>query len=373
MNTVRDIKLVVYDRAERALPLVRSFLALEGPRAASYANEAELGAMLARARDEGLTSKQVLVLKRFLGRFFQVCPGSANVTCCRYRLINTGFNCLFNCTYCYLSSYLNSFGIVQFTNLDAALDELASFQRSADTSMVYRVGTGEFTDSLMMDEVTGFGRAIVSRAATMRNVMIELKTKSSRIDHLLDIREKGNAVLAWSLNTPRAIARYEEGAAGLDERLDAAARAVRAGYFVAFHFDPMILYPGCEEEYERVADSLFRAVDGQRVVWISLGCFRHSAGFRESLREAFPDEDLTLAEMFPGPDGKLRYLAPRRKALFRRMLARIRAHSSAPYVYLCMEPRHVWEDVFGRSFESNEELEADMSGHLIRTFGVSVR
>jgi len=204
MNTVRDIKLVLFDRAEKESPIVRAFLAIEGARTEAYDGETELGAALARAGEEGLRSKQVLILKRFQGRFFQLCPGSANVTCCRYRLINTCFNCLYNCTYCYLNSYLNSFGIVQFTNLDAALDELQAFHRGSDPGMLYRVGTGEFTDSLMMDGVTGFGRALIERAAGMPNIMVELKTKSSNIDHLLDVPRKGNAVLAWTLNTPRA-------------------------------------------------------------------------------------------------------------------------------------------------------------------------
>jgi spore photoproduct lyase len=370
MNTVQDIRLILYDRAENENPLMRAFLALEGPRAEVYEGEAALGAALARAREQGLGSKQVLILKRFQGRFFQICPGSANVTCCRYRLINTGFNCLYNCTYCYLNSYLNSFGIVQFTNLDAALDELQAFQRGSDPGMLYRVGTGEFTDSLMMDRVTGFGHALIERAAGMPNIMIELKTKSSDIDHLLDVPRKGNAVLAWTLNAPRASARYEEGAATLDERLVAAGRAARAGFLLAFHFDPMFVYDGCEEEYERTVDMLFEAAGPHAVAWISLGCFRYSAGFKEALRDAFPSEDLTLAEMFPGPDGKFRYLAPRRRELFRRMHARIRAHSPVPYVYLCMEPRYIWEDAIGRSFATNEELEADFSRHLADAFGL---
>ncbi len=53
------------------------------------------------------------------------------------------------------------------------------------------MGTGEFTDSLMMDEVTGIGGAIIEHTSGMPNIMMELKTKSDNIDHLLDIRGKG--------------------------------------------------------------------------------------------------------------------------------------------------------------------------------------
>ncbi len=368
MRRIEDIGLIVYPEEQRESTLVGKYLSLPGKRHRSYMTEEDLAGAIDEARRGGLSSKEVLILKEFKGRFFQLCPGSPNMICCRYLLLNTGFNCLYDCMYCYLNTYLNSFGIVQFTNVLRVLDELSAFYKTCDRERVYRVGTGEFTDSLMMDEVTGVCRAVIEHASEMPNVMVELKTKSDNIDHLLDIDRKGNAVLAWSLNTQRNIDRYEKDSGSLESRLSAAARSAAAGYFVAFHFDPVIPYPGWEREYSELIDRLYGAVPSERIVWISMGGFRYAPGFREAIRVRFPDEDITTAEMFPGRDGKFRYFKPVRRDIYRTLADRINTGGGRPFIYLCMEGADMWRDVFGKTYRSSEDLELDMSEHLKRRF-----
>lgn len=368
MRRIDDIGLILYPETESENPLVRRFLSLPGKRHSHYASEEGLSGLIDEARGGGLASKQVLILKEFRGRFFQLCPGSPNMICCRYLLLNTGFNCLYDCVYCYLNSYLNSFGIVQFTNVFRVLDEISRFHAASDHNRVYRVGTGEFTDSLMMDEIVGLGPAIIEHTSGMANIMLELKTKSDNIGHLLEIARRGNTVLAWSLNTPGNIERYEKDSAPLEARLGAASRAAGAGYFVAFHFDPVIPYPGWEDEYVSLVDALYDAVPAERIVWISMGGFRYAPGFRDAVRTRFPGEDLTLAEMFPGRDGKLRYFRPERRRIYTLLSDRIRSKEGRPFVYLCMEDSDMWRDVFGASYSSSMELELCLSDYLRRNF-----
>ncbi|RPI89222.1 MAG: DNA photolyase [Spirochaetales bacterium] len=368
MRRIEDIEIILYPDDQRENELVKKFLTIPGKRLHAYQTEEDLAGVIDAARREGRSSKEVLILKEFKGRFFQLCPGSPNMICCRYLLLNTGFNCLYDCVYCYLNSYLNSFGIVQFTNVFRVLDEISGFYGTCDRDQIYRVGTGEFTDSLMMDEITGIGKAIIEHASEMPNVMMELKTKSDNIDHLLDIDRKGNAVLAWSLNTQRNIDRYEKHSGSLASRISAASRAAAAGYFVAFHFDPVILYPEWAREYGDVIDAMYDAVPSERIVWISMGGFRYGPGFRDAVRVRFPDEDITAAEMLPGRDGKLRYFKPVRRNIYLTLADRIKAHGGRPFVYLCMEAADMWQDVFGKSYRSSTDLELDMSEHLKRHF-----
>jgi spore photoproduct lyase len=368
MKRIEDIGIILYPEEQRQNGLVGKFLSLPGKRHRAFRNEEDLSDAIDEARGEGLSSKEVLILKEFRGRFFQLCPGSPNMICCRYLLLNTGFNCLYDCVYCYLNSYLNSFGIVQFTNVFRVLDEISTFYETCDRGRIYRVGTGEFTDSLMMDEVTGIGGAIIEHTSGMPNIMMELKTKSDNIDHLLDIRRKGNAVIAWSLNTQRNIARYEKDSGSLESRISAAARAAAAGYFVAFHFDPVILYPEWEREYTTLIEELFDAVSPERIVWISMGGFRYAPDFREAVRVRFPEEDITTAEMFPGRDGKFRYFKPVRRTVYRTLVEKIISRGGRPFIYLCMEGSDMWKDVFDRTYHSSSELELDISEHLKRHF-----
>jgi spore photoproduct lyase len=357
------VKVIIHLKEDRDNPIVRRFLGLEGKRIIECGDEHELDQAIETVKRRGIPSKEAVILKKFQGRMFQKCPGSPGVICCNYLLLNIGFNCLYNCTYCYLNYYLNSYGLIQFINLEAPFREIVDTVRQ-DRNRVYRVGTGEYTDSLMFDDVTGMGASLVTGGARYRNLFIELKTKSNNIGHLLEIREKGNAVLAWSLNTTRNIALYEGGTAGLEERLRAAVAACDAGFLTAFHFDPIITGDGNVDEYLEVVDQIFYNVDPERVAWISLGCFRHSPGFKEIIREVFPGQKLTTAEMFPGQDGKFRYLKRTRIAVYRAMLDRIRSHTDVPFVYLCMESEGVWSEVFNVEYHTSDDLEKAFSGHL---------
>ncbi len=367
MRTIDDIRVILYNRGDRDNPIARRFIGLPGRELVECDGDEEMESAAESLRKRGVASKEVLLLKPFLGRMYQKCPGSQEMICCNYRLVNIGFNCLFNCTYCFLNYYLNSYGIVQFITPVPSLAELKG-ELTAEPDKVFRVGTGEFTDSLMLDEISGIGKTLIAEAAQYPNLFLEFKTKSDTIRHLLGIRDKGNTVLAWTLNTERNIAQYEAGSASLDNRIRAAAAAAGAGYLTAFHFDPMIEYEGWIRDYCEIIDVLFRAVEPARVAWISMGCFRYSRGFREIVRDAFPGERLTVAEMFPGQDGKFRYLKSKRVNAYRALLGRIRHYSEKPFVYLCMESASVWDAVFGIEYRSSEELELDMGEHLKKLF-----
>ncbi|MCP4723876.1 MAG: DNA photolyase [bacterium] len=368
MKSVKNIRIVLFQKGSENSEITRKFLSLKDASLIKYRDEEDLAYHIDSIQNKGYNSKEVLILKPFKGRFFQLCPGSPEVICCNYRVINTCFNCFYNCAYCFLSSYLNAFGIVQFTNIEEIYRELDNFIDNADKGMIYRIGTGEFTDSLMQDEVSGIGRGLIERYSSAANIMLELKTKSNNVDHLLRIKEKGNAVLAWSLNTQKNIARYEENSASLSERIEAAKMAGEAGFYLAFHFDPIIIYNGWREDYKSLIEKLFENVDADKVVWISMGGFRYSPGFKERVQDAFPDEEMTTEEMFPGIDGKLRYLKNKRVDIYKTVKGYINNFTEKPFLYLCMESSDVWNSVFNKDYTSSDMLEKDISDYLKKNF-----
>ncbi len=368
MKVFDDIKAVVYSYEEMDNPIVLRVLSAaekNNKTLLTFRNEEELGEIIKELKKKH-SSKEVLILKKFMGRKFQKCPGSPNVICCNYYLLNTCFNCLYDCTYCFLNSYLNSYGIIQFTNLDELVPAIEEFTAKSDK--VVRVGTGEFTDSLMFDNITGISKDLISNTCHIKNLFLEFKTKSANVDHILDIKNKGNAVLAWSLNTEKNILDYEYGASSLEERFEAAFKAQKSGYYIAFHFDPIIKYDNYLEDYLAVVDSIFEKFDPDKLVWISLGCFRHSSGFKDIIKHKYPFEKLTHEEMFPGIDGKYRYLKQERIKVFAAMKERIMGYSSKPFVYMCMEGEEIWRRVFNANYKSSEDLEKAFSEHLKENF-----
>jgi spore photoproduct lyase len=367
MRTAQEFKKLCFEKTIADNTIVKNFSRIQNIEIFIYSSDQELDEMLNSFKLAGVESREVLILKEFKGRIFQDCPASKNVICCNYRLINTGFGCLYNCMYCFLHTYLNSYGITQFVNTDDFIEQIKD-NLPVDNSKIYRLGTGEFTDSLMMDTFTGISEKILTGLFDRNDIMVELKTKSNNIDHLLKVKHNNSSIIAWSLNTERNIKKYEYDAASLNERLYAALKAQEHGFLTAFHFDPVIIYENYMEDYLALIDTMFKLLDGNKIVWISIGGFRYAAGFKEAVNEVFLNQDLTAEEMFPGTDGKFRYLRFERESFYRAMYNQIKLYSSKPFVYLCMETEQVWQNSFGFSPKSTDDLEDMMSKHLMENF-----
>ncbi len=360
MKTAADVKIIVYPRDRADDPMVRRFLALGGVQHIPYETQEDCTAVMNECEQSGIASREVVALRSFMGRHVQKCPGSPSMICCNYRVFNMCFNCLYNCTYCYLHDYINAYGIHQFLDLEPLYGGIARMIAETDMPVV-RAGPGEYTDSLMMDDLTGTAARLIGIAADNPRLFLELKTKSDRIDHLLGIERKGNTVMAWSMNTPSVVDRHEEGTANLERRIAAAGQAAESGYYTAFHFDPIVIYPGCEREYRDVVARLRGAVNPESVLWVSMGGFRCTPGFYHSLLSSGgKHRELVSGEMFPGPDGKMRYLKSMRVDMYRMMKRELEAVFPGAFIYMCMETADVWAGVFERKYASSDELEREM-------------
>jgi spore photoproduct lyase len=300
--------------------------------------------------------KHILFLTTQKGRFFKKCPGTKGLICCNYYVVNFAANCHLDCSYCILQGYYeNNPFITFFVNVDDLLDELDQVF-TTEPHRMYRVGTGEFTDSLAMDEITRFSKIIVPFFATKQNATLELKTKSDTITNLLDLDHRGRTSVAWSVNTPRIIASEEPNTATLDERLRAAALCQNAGYQIGFHFDPILLYPDWEQEYHQVVERLFDTIKPEQISWISLGGFRYAPELKPIIHRRFLQSRILCAEFVPCADGKMRYLKHLRLNMYKFMLSKIKQFGNRVPVYLCMESRQVWKQVYGWTPNCDQDL-----------------
>ena len=81
-------------------------------------------------------------------------------------------------------------------------------------------------------------------------MILELKTKSDKVDHLLNVDHHGRSVISWSLNPQKTISKHEFRAADFKARMAALAKIQEAGYMTGFHFDPLLIEGDWEKEYE---------------------------------------------------------------------------------------------------------------------------
>ncbi len=299
--------------------------------------------------------KKNLFITPFYGRRLKPCPGTSQHICCGYYVINAITNCPMDCSFCILQGYLNNPFLTLYSNWDDLLKEIEYFL-SDNPQRFLRLGTGELSDSLALDSIFPLSQLLISFFAERKNGILELKTKSAEVNHLLHLNHRGKTVFSWSLNPTKMIEQEEMRTAPLEERMDAAKRCQEEGYPIGFHFDPIIYHEGWEKAYQETILSLFKRIDPKRVIWISLGGFRYPPQLKAIAKERFPNTRIFLGELFPGKDGKFRYFKKIRIEMYQKMADWLKDVDPSLFVYLCMESREVWEKVFGWAPENSRHL-----------------
>jgi len=249
-----------------------------------------------------------------------------------------------DCSYCIMQSYFHPPVLQYFVNRDDLEAELNNLFAKKSIS---RIGTGEFTDSMIWEMWTDLSAFLVPKFSRQSYAVLELKTKTTAIEKLKSLRHNRKTIVAWSLNTTKVIGNEELRTTSLAARLKAAAKCEEWGYPLAFHFDPMIIYDGCEEDYRKVIEQLFSHVSSENIVWISLGTFRFMPSLKSIIKKRFPDSKIIYGEFITGLDGKMRYFKPLRIELYQKIVSCIRSMAPDVLIYFCMEDDEVWKKSLG--------------------------
>lgn len=289
-------------------------------------------------------AKETLYITKNRGSFIKECPGTSYYTCCGYKILHIGTFCSMDCSYCILQSYFHPPVLQFFVNHEDLIKEIDTLFKNERVS---RVGTGEFTDSMIWERWTDLSTILVPEFSKQSRAVLELKTKTTDIDLLKGLRHNKKTIVSWSLNTKRIIKEQERRTSSLTARLKAAALCESWGYPVAFHFDPVVIYDDCEEDYKRVVQSIFNYVSSDNIVWISIGTFRFIPSLKAIIRNRFPESKITYGEFITGLDGKMRYFKPIRISFYQKMVEWIKEIAPDVLVYFCMEDDEVWEKSTG--------------------------
>lgn len=320
------------------------------------------------APDPVKRGKEVLFLTQNKGAFMKECPGTTHYTCCDYKILHIGTFCTMDCSYCILQAYFHPPVLQYFLNQDQMLSELDTLFQSGKIS---RVGTGEFTDSMIWELWTDLSDTLVPKFAAQSSAILELKTKTTAIDRLKHLDHNRKTITSWSLNTERVIASDERGTASLEARMKAAAQCASWGYPLAFHFDPVVIYEGCEAEYRQVIKKLFSHVSPDQVVYISIGSFRFIPTLKKIIQKRFAHSKIVYGEFITGLDNKMRYFKPLRIAVYREIVNCIREYAPNVLVYFCMEDDEVWEKSMGFVPASRGSLGRMLDESVIKHCNVS--
>ncbi len=274
---------------------------------------------------------------------FKKCPCTSDVVNCGYSVMNIGMGCPYECSYCFLQGYQNVAAMVLPYNISDYLDEDKMMTKAKGFFDIKRIGSGEFTDSLVFDDITRFSVPIIDFFKKHKDIYFEFKTKSVNIKNLLLCGGSPNIVAAWSVNSKEMSLGNEHKTPQMRARLEAAKQCALAGFGTAFHFDPVIVYENWRQGYKETVDMIFDIVPADSVKWISLGTLRMPAALKPVIENRFPDNTILDGELLLGKDYKLRYDKEKRIEIYGFLNGLIRKKKSDAAVYLCMEEADVWK------------------------------
>ncbi|WP_300674367.1 radical SAM protein [Desulfoluna sp.] len=300
--------------------------------------------------------EEQMVEVQLQGQIMGRCPVASEKTrCCNLTTLDAVQQCGFDCSYCSIQSFYHGNQVRFIRDLVSHLDAL-----ELDKEKKYHIGTGQSSDSLMWGNRFGLLDSLYRFASSHPNVILEMKSKSARIDYFLKNRPPANMVFTWSLNTPTVIHHEEKATASLDKRLESARKLADIGIPVGFHFHPIVWYEGWQDDYRALVSRLAESFRPEEVVMVSLGTLTFIKPVLKRIRERMPDSSILQMPM-EDCAGKLSYPLEIKKELFSTVYQAFPdAWKDSVFFYMCMEHIDLWEPVFGRSYESNDHFEADM-------------
>ncbi len=145
-----------------------------------------------QANDPIGAAKSLLYITNNKGAKIRACPGTSHYTCCDYTILHTGTFCTMDCAYCILQAYFHPPVLQYFSGLNQIKSELAHL---FSQNKIFRIGTGEYTDSLIWEPFTPSPRFLVNTFAEQSSSLLELKTKTANVESLLDLDH--NQKLCW--------------------------------------------------------------------------------------------------------------------------------------------------------------------------------
>ncbi len=240
-------------------------------------------------KEEYMESKRTLVVGIRKSKKFQTCKPSAH-----YQL-PIATSCPGMCQYCYLNTNLGKKPYIRtYVNIDEILETAKKYikERSPDETVFEGAAT---SDPLPVEELTGNLNKSIKFFALENLAKFRFATKFTNVDSLLKLDHGKSTKIRFSVNTDYIIKRYEKNTPNLEKRLDTASKVALAGYPLGFLIAPIIIYPGWQEDYEKLLLNIEKKT-GNIGVTFELITHRFTVKAKNLINETFPDNKLPMDE-----------------------------------------------------------------------------
>ena len=264
-------------------------------------------------------------------------PAYGNTTGPHYYYIHA-YNCLYECSYCYLQGYFHTPDPVVFINHEKIGEAIVHKIKETPQEQTPWFHAGEYSDSLALSSITQEIPFYVDLFRQYPRAKLELRTKSSNVAPVLACPPASNVITTFSLSPETHIQRFDLKTPPLSVRLKAMKKLQQAGHRLGIHFDPIIYEEDTLVLYQSLFDTLEDQLELADIEYFSLGILRFTKEVHRQVRKNYPQENL-FSGGITGFDGKIRQIPFfQRKQLYSSLVDMLVKKSiEKDKIYLCME------------------------------------
>lgn len=192
----------------------------------------------------------------------------------KWYFFKTSLNCVYDCSYCYLKWAFKNENIVIFVNYDEIKNEINWKIKSIDYSLENNEKiwfySSDYSDILWMNKITWFCEEFIWFFEKYDNVMMEIRTKSSNIQPLIDLWFiPQNTEISFSLNPQILIEKYEKWTSSLDDRIKSINKLLDLWFKVWIRFLPLLPI----KNYEKIYWDFIIYIKKQINIWMIYSIF----------------------------------------------------------------------------------------------------
>lgn len=199
-------------------------------------------------------------------------------------------NCVYDCRYCFLQGMYSSANYVVFVNYEDFMDEIKVIAKSNDSVSYFF--SGYDGDSLAFEPVTHFIKEFLPFFRTLDNAVLELRTKSTRVNELLKLPPFPQGVVAFSFTPDEISKQVEHKVPSVAKRLLAMKKVADHGWPIGLRFDPLIHHPNFKIYYQNLLTDIFNHVNSDCIHSISIGQLRFPEKMYQKIVKLYPNDKL---------------------------------------------------------------------------------
>jgi len=277
--------------------------------------------------------KPALVLAKKEGKKLHDIPKSFSIGGKKNYYFSHMLNCIYDCEYCFLQGKHMSAHYLLFINYEDFFIEIEKKIKQNRFEKSYFF-SGYDCDSLAFDGITGFVESFLPIFERNKNGILEIRTKSVKIQNILKYKPIDNCIIAFSF-TPENISKLiEHKVPSVKKRIDSMKKLAEMGWKIGLRFDPII--PACNfaKIYETLFKNIASNIPKENIHSISFGMMRFPKKMFKKMIKEYPNKKI-ISLNFKNNNGIYSYSKEVQKKLENIVIKKLKKYMKDVPIYNC--------------------------------------